>query len=158
MQDREKIMNSTASILETLRKEVPVQIEISATLQITADLIDDRRADIEKAIKHFDKKTPDSPDYEQAQATIERLKQTLATIDKTKNGVFNESNTSLDKDALRKRLHVIFGSYLAYLEEKDAEGFKEAISIIEKGSELPPLIEVAASYFNEDCVSINIPD
>ena len=134
MQDnREQIMSSTASILDMLREEVPMQIELSATLQVTAKVVYDRRADMEKTIEHFEKKTPDSPDYEQAQATIKQLKQTLATIDRAKNGVFSESNISLDKDELRKRLHVIFGSYLAYLEDKDADGFKEAISIIEKG-------------------------
>ena len=134
MQDnREQIMSSTASILNMLRKEVPTQIEISASLQVTAKLIDDRRADMQKAIEHFEKKTPDSPDYEQAQATIRQLKHTIAKIDNAKNGVFSDSNTSLDKNELKKRLHVIFGSYLAYLEEKDADGFKEAISIIEKG-------------------------
>ena len=133
LDNREQIMSSTVSVLDMLKKEVPLQVEMFALLKTSKENQSDRRRDIEKAIEHFEKKAKDNPDDEQVKATIERLKNELtASANGTQKPTDEDSETSFSKDTLRKRLHVIFGAYLAYLKDKDAEGYAKALSIIEK--------------------------
>lgn len=124
-------IKETKSILDILRREVPLQIEMSALLVASIPDDNEKRSNQEKAIAHFEKKLKDNPDDLQSQATLERLKKELET------GTFTTASgndeISYDKDSLRKRLHVIFGAYLAFLEEKDTEAFTQATEIIEKG-------------------------
>ena len=132
LDNREQIMSSTVSVLDMLKKEVPLQVEMFALLKASKENQSDRRRDIEKAIAHFEKKAKDTPDNEQVKATIERLKNELAVSTKgTQKPTDEDSETSFSKETLRKRLHVIFGAYLAYLKDKDTEGYAEALSIIE---------------------------
>lgn len=124
----ELFVKDTKSILDMLRKEVPLQIKMSALFVAS---IPDKRKNMEKAISHFEEKLKGDTDDLQTQATIERLKKEL---EKGEDSVSTDSNENLfSEENLRKRLHVIFGAYLAYLEDNDAEGFKKAMAIIEKG-------------------------
>lgn len=134
LDNREQIMSSTVSVLDMLKKEVPLQVEMFALLKTSKENQSDRRRDIEKAIEHFEKKAKDNPEDEQVKATINRLKNELATSEKEakKPTEKEDSETSFRKETLRKRLYIIFGAYLAYLKDKDTEGYAEALSIIEK--------------------------
>ena len=128
--NREKIMSNTASILDMLRTEVPLQVEMFALLKASTKTESDRREDIKKAIAHFEKK--DSPS-EHDKKTIKQLKNELTTLEKsTYRTAKEDSENSFSREELRRRLHVIFGAYLAFLEQHDAEGFAEAMNIIEK--------------------------
>ena len=132
LDNREQIMSSTVSVLDMLKREVPLQVEMFALLKASKEYQSDRHRDIEKAIAHFEKKAKDNPDDEQVKATIERLKNELAVSAKgTQKPTDEDNETSFSKETLRKRLHVIFGAYLAYLKDKDTEGYAEALSIIE---------------------------
>ena len=127
-------IRDTQSIIAMLQREVPYQIKMSALQAASTELIYSeavQRKNIEKAITHFEKKIKDNPNDEQAKATVERLKREIEQ-EAYKNATKHE-NIDFSSNTIRQRLHVIFGAYLAYLEEKDKEGFKQALDIIEKG-------------------------
>ena len=121
-------IKDTTSILNMLSKEIPLQIEMSALLVASNPNENEKCSNLEKAIAHFEKKLKENPEDTQVEATIKRLRKEV------EEGIFktDESEISYDEDSLRRRLYIIFGAYLAFLEEKDTEGFNMAMKMIEE--------------------------
>lgn len=125
-------IKDTKDIIAMLKKEVSRQIEMLASHIASEEFMSSeqvQRYNIEKAIAHFENKLKDNPEDENTRATIARLKKELGQ----KKKPLKNSELSFSKASLRRLLHTIFGAYLAYLEEKDSEGFNQAMAIIEEG-------------------------
>ena len=125
----------TQTILNTLKRKVPLQVKMSALLVASnpnkeeiEEINEKEKSRIKRDISYLESELKKNPDDEQAKRIITRLKEELSTNNNSSNDVIY----SLDENNLRKRLHVIFGAYLAYLDEKDKNGLEQALNIIEQ--------------------------
>lgn len=98
-------IKNTASILAMLKKEVPLQVEMSALLTASIPTEKEERLRIEKAIEHFKKKVENDNNDSQSQETLQRLTQEL---ENSNYKAVDENKISFTHESLREHLNIIF--------------------------------------------------